>query len=175
MLNLVQPHDLAAVRFIAVPLASPEHGPMNPPSNASRRAVMLFGAVSVVTVALLPYDLVLLLDPDDTPPNALLQLHASAAAVALVVALVAIVTGAHQVLAASVLVGSIAGAFTGLVLALITGTGFGAELNGLVFRVIAAAIVGAIAGVAVLVFSGIWASPHALNSDRSCRDRRHCS
>lgn len=113
---------------------------------------LLIGALLVVTAALVPYE-ALLLRADPTPLRALIQLHLVALVVAGVSAGATLVTRTHRHLLAAVVVGTAAGAATGFVLSLATGTGFGEELDGLVFRVIGAAVLGLVAGLAVRVLA----------------------
>ena len=117
-----------------------------------RAELRLFvGALLVVTAVLVPYDLLLLRDP--TPVHALVQLHLVALVVTAVSASATLVSGAHRHLMAALGVGTAAGAAAGFVLSLATGTGFGEELDGLVFRVIGAAVLGLVAGLAVRVLA----------------------
>lgn len=103
---------------------------------------LLCSTVLVVAVIFAAYDLVLLIDPDPTPVSALIQLHMAALAVASIAGIVTTTTPARRNLAVGLVLGAAAGAATGFVLSLATGTGFGDELNGLVFRVIGAAFIG---------------------------------
>jgi hypothetical protein len=112
---------------------------------------MLLWTVLVVAVIFTTYDLVLVRDPDPTPVSALVELHLATLAVASAAGFVLIAAGAHRNLAASLVVGATAGAATGLCLSLVTGTGFGADLNGLVFRVIGAAVIGFVTGLVACV------------------------
>src|SRR5688572_15260251 len=89
---------------------------------------LLIGALLVVTAALVPYDLLLLQDPDSTPIRALVQLHLVALVVAGVAATATLAARAHRYLMAALAVGTAAGAAAGFVLSLATGTGFGEEL-----------------------------------------------